>query len=367
MNKEEKIISVLVSICIAILSIIFIVKPKQEFSLNENRYLAKFPKYSFYSLKSGKYMKNIENYFIDQFPLRDSLMGLKTTYNKLIGQTVINDVYIAWDGYLIERFNKMKNLDRIASKINSFQKEFKDANIQVLISPTSISVNGNKLPKYAITESQMEYINMLYSKLDTKNINIYEELIESTNQTFYKTDHHWTSYGAYIAYLKYCTLNNIEDVKYNSIKTITNEFYGTLYSKTNDYLIKPDNIDIFEFENTNYEVNYVDKNLITNTLYNEDYLSKKDKYSYFLDNNHSLIIITNKNVNNNDSLLIIKDSYANSFVPLIVNNYKNVYVIDPRYYKDSIIDYAKDNDIGNVLFLYNINTIDNDLGIISIH
>ena len=101
-------------------------------------------------------------------------------------------------------------------------------------------------------------------------------------------------------------------------------------------------------------------------MYEESYLSKKDKYSYFLDNNHYFIEITNNEISTNEELLVIKDSYANAFIPFLVGNYKKIYVIDPRYYKKSISEYIQQKKIKNVLFLYNIKTIDNDLGIISI-
>ena len=125
-----------------------------------------------------------------------------------------------------------------------------------------------------------------------------------------------------------------------------------------------DTIYSFQLENSNFTVEYLDK--ITNSLYNEDYLTKKDKYSYFLDNNHPFIKITNHNVNNGEELLIIKDSYANSFIPILANHYEKIHVIDPRYYNMPITDYIKDNDIKNVLLLYNVNSIDTDQGVITI-
>ena len=104
----------------------------------------------------------------------------------------------------------------------------------------------------------------------------------------------------------------------------------------------------------------------SNSLYNYKYLDEKDKYSFFLDNNHSLVSIENLDTKNKDSILIIKDSYANAFIPLIAPNYKYIYVIDPRYYNLSISDYINEKKIDKVLFIYNVLTIDEDLGIVSI-
>ena len=119
-------------------------------------------------------------------------------------------------------------------------------------------------------------------------------------------------------------------------------------------------------DNTNYYVYFDDTKSNSNSLYNYKYLDEKDKYSFFLDNNHSLISIENLDTQNEDSILIIKDSYANAFIPLIAPNYKYIYVIDPRYYNLSISDFINEKQIDKVLFIYNVLTIDDDLGIVSI-
>ena len=123
---------------------------------------------------------------------------------------------------------------------------------------------------------------------------------------------------------------------------------------------------ISQGDDSKYVINYNGE--ISNSLYNEKYLNEKDKYSYFLNGNQPLITITNySSSSSSQELLIIKDSYANSFIPFIVNHYRKIHVIDPRYYKNKISDYIKDNNIYNVLFLYNIGTLDDDLGILSIN
>lgn len=366
MEKIEKILSITISVLVLFFSIFFFTNEKKEFSENENRYLAKFPSYTFSSLKDGRYIESVEDYVVDHFPLRDLMMSLKTNTYKLLGIKEVNDVYLSKDGYLIEQFKEVTKLDKIADIINKFQENV-GIEVSVIIAPTSVSINSDKLPKYAINESQEETIKKFYEKLNTNNINIYSTLIENKEKydLYYKLDHHWTSYGAYVAYLEYCKAKGLNPVTDYEIEEVTNEFYGTLYSKTNDYSLKPDKIHTFNVKNSDYTVTY-DGERITDTLYEESYLSKKDKYSYFLDNNHSLIQITNNNLKNNENILIIKDSYANSFVPFIVNNYENTYVIDPRYYKKSISEFAKENNIKNILFLYNVNTINSDLGIISV-
>lgn len=367
MKKTELIVAVTISILTLLFGIFFFICEKKDFSETENRYLADFPKYSFESLQSGRYIEKLEDYLTDHFPLRDIMMSLKTETYKLLGIKEINEVYIGKDGYLIEQFKKIKNLDRISNIINKFQDKL-GFKVDVMFVPTSVSVNKDKLPNYAINDDQIGAIKEFYSKLNTNNIDVYSSLIENKNnyQLYYKLDHHWTTFGAYIAYLEYCKINDIAPITDYQINEVTKEFYGTLYSKTNDYSLKADSIHTFDVKNSDYKVIY-DNEKETNTLYEESYLSKKDKYSYFLDNNHSIIEITNNKLNNDKEILIIKDSYANSFVPFIVNHYESTYVIDPRYYKLSISEFIKEKQISNVLFLYNMNTINDDLGIVSVN
>ena len=203
--KQDKIIAITVSLITVILSILFFINDKKEFSENENRYLTKFPEYTFSSLKSGKYTEKVKDYLTDHFPLRDYMMSLKTKTYKVIGIKEINDVYFGEDGYLIEKFKPFKNIDKITKIINNF-KEKTNLNIKVMLIPTSVSINEDKLPKYAINEDQIEVIEEFYNKLNTENINIHDTLLVNKEnfQIYYKLDHHWTTHGAYLAYLKYC-------------------------------------------------------------------------------------------------------------------------------------------------------------------
>ena len=89
---------------------------------------------------------------------------------------------------------------------------------------------------------------------------------------------------------------------------------------------------------------------------------------HFFDNLHSYIEITNNNIDTDRELVIAKDSYANSFIPFLVNHYKKIYVFDPRSYKGAISDFVNEhNNVKDVLMLYNMNTIDKDTGINAIY
>lgn len=366
----NKIITLILVLFFIVLSIFLLLGNKKDFSENENRYLQSFPSFSLKRLFNGKYIEEFEDYLTDHFPFRDTFMSIKTFTDKLLLKDDINDVYLSKNDYLIQRYDEPVNNDKIISKLNKFYEKLNYVNMNLILAPTSISINSKLLPSNAPTYSEIDTIKYIYSKINFDSINVYDTLIKNNSNypMYYKLDHHWTTYAAYYAYVEYAKANNIDYYSLNSfdVEEVTDSFNGTLYSKTNDYTRKSDSIYLFKLKNTSYSVKYSDDDKTYDSLYNYDYLDKKDKYSIFLDNNHSLIEITNNKVKNGKELAVIKDSYANSLIPFLVNHYEKVYVIDPRYYKKSISDFIKNSDIKDLLFVYNTNNIDKDSGILSI-
>ena len=350
----KKIVSIIITIIILSLSILFIVLPKIDFSSNENRYLEKFPKIDVDSIISSKFQKKFMSYITDHFPFREELLYVNTKRNLYTGVYRISDVYYAKDKYLLEEYKKPVNSDRIIRIVNKFINK-NEINTSFILVPTSINIYKDKLDKVNISYDEDITIDYYKEKLNTNFIDIREELRNNKDKyLYYKTDHHWTTEAAGIAYNKLMNKNNT----YEYEKVSTN-FLGTLYSKVLDKSLKEDYILRLKDDNK-YIINGKES-----SLYDSSYLDKKDKYSYFLGGNKDLITIENDNASG--SILIIKDSYANCFIPYIVNDYNMVYVIDPRYYKKSISEYIKENNIKDVLFIYNVLTLDEDLGILNIN
>ena len=373
-NQFFRLLGILFCILFLTFIIMFFFNINNKYSENENRYLQTFPNFSISDALNGKYISKIEQYLSDHFAFRDQLVGLKSTVEQLLGKSKINNIYIASDDYLIEDYEKPENPDRIIEIFNEFFTKNNFVNNNLMLVPTSISINSNKLPHFASYDSQMETIDYIYKKIKMSTISVYETLLEhnETYPMYYRLDHHWTSYAAYYAYVEYCKYNNLPylNIDEYSITEVTNNFNGTLYSKANIYNYKSDSIYLFLPKiPDDLKVEYIleDKITTTNTLYDYSYLETKDKYSIFLSDNHPLIKITN-NLNKSDKkLLVIKDSYANSLIPFLTYNYKEIHVIDPRYYKDSITNYISENKITDSLFVYNMNTIGSDTGIYSIN
>lgn len=360
----KKIISIIITIIVISVVLMFMFVPKKEFSYNENRYLEKFPEVSIDNIMSGKFMNKLDSYIADNFPFRESLLSLKSKLFRVLGVYKQSDVYYGSDNKLYQEYMEPSNSDVVIKRVNRLKDNI-DSNVYFMLVPTSIYVNKDKVSKYNLSYDEGKTIDYYKDKLDVKFIDVRDSFKKNREDyLFYGTDHHWTTRGAYLGYLEYCNSLGINPNKYE-FEIVNKKFYGTLYSKVLDNSLEYDYIEKIK-DDTKYKVYFDDNSEESDTLYYDEYLDKKDKYSYFLDNNHSLIKIENLDSNNDNSVLIIKDSYANAFIPLIGPHYKNIHVIDPRYYTLSISDYINTNKIEEVVFVYNVLTLGDDLGIVGI-
>lgn len=238
-----------------------------------------------------------------------------------------------------------------------------------MLIPNSIYINQEKLPDNVIPENQEQIINEIYQKLnnDINKINVTEVLLNNKDKyIFFKTDHHMTSLGAYLTYNEFCLVSNKQPKLLQNFeeKIVSKDFLGTFDSKAQVPNQETDIISIYVNEkNTNVEVQY--DNETTNSIYNEEYLSKKDKYSYFLNGNNAKVVVKT-NGQNGKKLLLIKDSYSHIMAQFLCQDYEELHFIDPRYYKLSLSEYARNNEITEILFLYNVSNIVSDLGLVTI-
>ena len=360
------VVSFLIIIFAVFLSNIF--SPDKDFSANENRYLSAKPKFSFDKLLNGKYTSDMEKYIDDQFIFRENFITAKSTIEQLFPRRDINGVYLGSDNYLIEKclekdFNYTQ-LDKNIGLINAFASNNNYLNINMLVVPTSSLIMSDKLPNDAPVFDQQKVFDNLEKKLASLNyIDISKTLLEHNKEyIYYKSDHHWTTYGAYYAYLEYCKNLGIQSTSYENynIENVTKSFKGTYYSKVlldNIY----DQIDIFKPKDTTpYKVYYNNSKTITDSVFNYDKLEEKDQYQIFFGGNYAELKIEHDNKTTDRNLLVIKDSYANSFIPLIIHDYHKICMIDLRYYNGNLNEYMKENDITDVLFLYGIKDLSND-------
>lgn len=261
-------------------------------------------------------------------------------------------------------------MEKIIKVTNEFANKT-DLPIYFMLVPNSIYINQDKLPKYVTTYNQKEIIDNFYNSLDKKikTINVTDILLENKDKYLYfKTDHHLTSLGAYYIYTQFCVTANLQFPNLNDfkLKTVSKDFLGTFDSKAQIINQEKDQIDVY-LNSYNQDIKSVQyDNETTQSIFNEEYLTQKDKYSFFLNGNNAKVVIKTK-IQNGKKLLLIKDSYAHIMAQFLCQNFEEIHFIDPRYYKLSLTEYAIQNDITNILFLYNISNLITDLGILSIY
>ena len=367
-NKIFFIMFITVWIIIVIINFIW---PKQVFSEEENRMLATIPRFSFSSFINGDYLNGVNDYINDHFAFRNIYLKLNSFWEtSVMGKTENNDVYIGKDGYLFEKFSyeeeEKKNVESNAKVIYKFAEQMKELNVPTyfLLIPNSIYINSDKLPENVETPDQHDIIKYVYENTNnTVNIDV-TDVLEKENakrQLYFRTDHHMNSDGAYVVYNEFCKAANIDAVPIeNFIKVkITSNFLGTFDSKAQIINQVPDEIFVYQNDiNTNIKEAIYDRET-TNSIFNEEYLEGKDKYSYFLNGNNSKAVIKT-NVTNNKKLLVIKDSYAHIMSQFLCENYSEVHFLDPRYTNFDYADYVKENEITDVLFLYNVSNFTTD-------
>lgn len=356
---------------IIIMNIIRIFTPNKSFSDLENRPLEQKPNLSVEDVTSKKYSQDYGNYLSDQFPFRNSFINLKSKFEQKLGIKDISDVYLGKNGYLLQRFKKPADVTGLSESINAFSKKNPKVNTYVMLVPNACEILKDYLPQNAPNESEAKYVNMLKSQLNNnvKFVDVSSALESKKNEyLFYKTDHHWTTDGAYYGYRKFISELGLKynNKNYYNINTVTNDFYGTLYSKVAFDYSGPDKIKTYTPKTeTKYTIQFNDGAGYTpksNSLYQPQNLKVKDKYTVFLGGNHSLVKIST-NAKTNKRILIVRDSYANCFVPFLLPYFKDIYMVDLRYYSDDINKFIKKNDIDTTLILYNVITFFEDQSI----
>ena len=342
-----------------------IILPDTGFSEKENRILASRPALKLDQIISGGYEKQFETYENDQFPLRDMWITLKATTDRLMGKVEENGVYLGKNGYLMEAFNapSQTQYDATVNAMTSFAQKHPDLKQYALIAPNSVNILKSNLPAFAPADDQNPWIDKLKDSLTSAGvafIDIRDTFTDhKAEDLYYHTDHHWTTLGAYYAYLQAAAVMGI-DISSDSYDKapVSQTFKGTLSAKSGFRSGETDELDVFlpNGDNTlSSVVNYVDEQKKSASFYDTSKLNTRDKYALFFGGNHAQIKISTPTESNN-TLLVLKDSYANSFVPFLAQHYRKIIMIDPRYYYGDLEQLLQVENVQEVLYLYNANT-----------
>ncbi|NLO36917.1 MAG: hypothetical protein GX112_11295 [Clostridiaceae bacterium] len=366
-----KIVIIVFCAYLALLGLDLLVRPDLAFSELENRYLEERPVFSWPALLSGDYGRKLESWMADQIAGRDNWVGAKTELLRLIGKRENRGIYFGRDQVLLQRFTKPGGaaLDETIAGIRHLQSLLPDLPVSLLLAPTSAAVYPDKLPALAVSDDQAAFIRQVEQLLagQVQLVDVLDDLAEKADEPIYFcTDHHWTMRGAYYAWDSWLrqTGRPAADPDAYTRQIVSKNFYGTSWARAGLYRLPPDAIEaIWPVTPVPVRVHDVAAGETRSSLYHPEYLEKRDQYGYFLGGNQPLLVIENEKTDPGGparSLLVVKNSFANSLIPFLLRDFDAIHVVDLRFFQDNLAAYARDAAIDEILFIYDVIGFGND-------
>jgi len=311
------------------------------------------PQFTIVDFVSGKFSDELEQYLTDQVPLRDDWVTLKIYLELAVGKRESGGVYIGRDKYLMDKFTSYskKQLAANAAALAELQKKLAAEGISMdtILVPVAAQVLTDKLPAYAPVADYAAILEVL-TDAGVDTVDVFSALTaHSGEDIYYRTDHHWTSLGAYYAY---CAWRGIEpNADEWTQKILCDNFHGTTWNKVPLPSVPAEEITAW-YQHPTRHVSYNNGQYETESIYERKYLSGSDQYAVFLNSNQAQTVIEGSG--KSGKFLLIKDSYGNAFSQFPVEDYAEVHVLDLRFFKDDVTEYAKENDITDALVLYGV-------------
>lgn len=349
--KKEIITSAVVLAAFGVGFLGCVLHPDGEWSFSERRRLAQMPDLSVETLMNGKFMKDFETYTLDQFPLRETFRNIKAQFQyNVLQQKDNNGIYIV-DGSLskIESNLSESSVEKAADKLLSLQEKlFPDSKVFYGVIPDK---------NYFMAEEN-GYPHLEYEKLDEilsnklgsmKRIDLYDCL---SMEDYYKTDSHWRqerleAVAQQIAQSMGVSVTPFEEYTPRSFDAFRGVYWGQsalsvpaeeLVYLTSDLL---EDCTVYHYE-TGEETG----------VYEVENLENPDPYDVFLGGADALSVITNPNAQTGKNLIVFRDSFGSSLIPLLVQDYETVTVVDLRYIASAMLEQFVEFDGQDVLFLY---------------
>lgn len=356
-KTAQRVTAVVFCVFLAGFGLLHIVLPDRTFSPVENRTLAQRPAFSWAALLDGGYTAGLEEYLEDQFPLRDGWMGLKTRYEYLLSKREFHGVYLCGDALI----HKIEDVSRKEQNIGYLQTltELTDIPVYVGLIPTAAEVWKERLPGGSENFDQTAYLERVREAVPGAVwVDISNALRGHKEEPiFYRTDHHWTSLGAYYGYCALMEAMGEAPSPLGEGEAVSEDFYGTLYSVSGIHWLEPDTIERYVFHK-NTAVEDADG---THGLYVDSFLAEKDQYASFLGGNAPLYVVRNPDASADRKLLIVRDSYSDSLAPFLSQYFSEMHLLDLRYYRTSVAQYAEENGMDQIFVCYSVENFVKDL------
>lgn len=355
----KKITAVIVLVFMGILSLLML--------FGKSKSSEKFPEVTLSSIYDGSFFSSLEKYSAERSGIRSEMMQMKSKISSSMGESLVNGVYIDNERLLDAEISDREVSFDAVSQLNTFAKSY-DGTVYLAAIPTSSGVYGEKLPSYLLGNPESQQISSLYEMLsgDVRKIDAYNILkMLNDNYIYFRSDTKWTSYGAYCVYRTVIQKLGFLPTPYDkyTIRHVTDEFRGNLYDRTMYSDTNADLLDIYEYHGGAEAVSCTaydnEGNQHEIELYDMDKLNSAYKYDMYLGNEAPVIEIESS-IGNMKKLLVIKDSYADCFIPFLLQHYNTITVVSPEYMDRSLGQYIDLSDYEQVLILFGIENIGNE-------
>lgn len=346
--------------------ILYFILPKETYSAREKKVLPSFPEFTAENIINGDFQQGLDTYLAEHVPGRNFFVGFSADYELVTGRNGKKGIYLGSDGYLFPKPTKDTELLRKNAEYISEFADTSDIPVYMTLIPSSGYVNQDKLPLNHEKYNDDKLIDKFSSELgnDVNFIDVKTDFKNKSenSQFYYKTDHHWTSAGAYECYkLLGKEMGYTPVSEENFEKETVDGFYGTSYSKAALWGISPDKLELWKNKNQSEKsvsvtISDGDETKDNKSYFFREYFNIDDKYPVFLDGNHSFVRIRNSDADGG-KLIIIKDSYAHTIAPFLSQNYSEIIMIDLRYYKKEISELAESENADAILILYSLDNL----------
>lgn len=307
-----------------------IMKPDRPLSVNENRVLTT-RKNIRAEIFDGAFQDDLENYLSDQFPMRDRLKSAEAAIKLRCRSGCIGGAYVGRDGRLFQKLTESdvdsEKCVRYAARVNRIAGQTGIDTYVMYVPSAGISLKDS-MPKGAPMYNYDALFASLKKELSACVVIDLRKALAGHTGYYYATDHHWTADGVLAAYREWQTAHGKEPTEESpEVFTVSEQFRGTLWSRVPSERIPCERIQAFRLpEGLTAEA---DGREIS--LYDYAALDTKDKYNFFEGGNHGILTVTNPNNKDGKTLMILKDSFANSFLPCLVGDYAKIIMVDERY------------------------------------
>ncbi len=335
-NFEQKLICILFCGFLAVMTVLMFALPKADFSELEKRELADAPVLSWKNLTSGQFGEDVETFMADHMPGRNFFVGLNAYFELLTGRQITKDYYLSGDRLFTApvQWNQTQ-IDLNLKYINKFAASL-DQPVDLILVPSAGYIIGDTGLSKPYPDG--EYIDAIYG-LTHENIRCLDlvslfKAEADPASLYYRTDHHWTSYGAWLATSGYMGAlgRDFPEKEAFTVET-AQDFRGSAYSSAGLWLLKGEPIEMWSTGAAIKVENSEAPGVIHDGVFYTEKLQEADKYTVYLGGNQPLVRLKNEANAGKGKILVIRDSYANCMGPFLAESYEEVVMIDLRYFK----------------------------------